>query len=138
MTRFSLCHFHRFVESRGEIERIVSNISLELLHLRYSFANRIRLVIHMLPIDANRAPVRRQLLNVKERDSVAGESIFGGIEPEIRVVFVVNCVDLVALNKPIKMWEFHGDDAVVGENGFHPRVGREIHRVVQDDLRPPG
>ena len=56
--------------------------------------------------------MRRQRLDVEDRQPVALEHAFDGVQRQVRVVLVVDGVELVLLEKPEQVWKLEGRDAV--------------------------
>src|SRR5438477_8668417 len=52
---------------------------------------------------------------------MAGEQLLGRPQREVRVVLVVDRVELIALDQPLQMRELDRDDAIVGEQNGHAR-----------------
>jgi len=86
-------------------------------------------------VDAQRSTVGRKLVDVEDGEAVAGEQLLGRPQREVRVVLVIDRVELVALDQPLEMRELDGDDAIVGKQRRHSGdEGIEIGDLRKDIL----
>src|SRR5271154_818078 len=82
------------------------------------------LVIIMTGVDAQRAAMRRNFIDIEERQTMGCEDLFSCRERKIGEVLVINGVELVLLYQAQEVGEFHGDKAVGLKQEFH--AGNEV------------
>src|SRR5262249_31495410 len=77
-------------------------------------------VLGMANVQAQRAAMRAELLDVDHREPVGCEDPRGGAEREVREVLVIDLVELVALQRAQEVRKLDGQEAIPGEQGSDP------------------
>src|SRR5262245_26720466 len=65
------------------------------------------LIVGMTCVNTQRAAVCGQFIDIKYAHSVSREYLFGGQRRKVREMLVIDLIELVAIDRPEKMWEFN-------------------------------
>src|SRR6185295_17556640 len=79
--------------------------------IAYAFADRLRIVLVVPGVDAQRAAMGGQFLDVEEGQAVGREDPPYGCKGKIRVVLVVDGVELILLDQTQEVGKLHGENA---------------------------
>ncbi len=136
MSRLSLDH--ALPVGRVGLELAVAGGALALGAARRARSVSGARVVGVAAEDAQRAAVRRQLLDVEQPQAVGGEHALDDREREVREVLVVDRVQLVLVDQPHQVRELDGDDAARREQHLHAadevvEVGHVGEHVVGGD-----
>ena len=121
------------IRSDGDTEYII-----QLAEFVDGIGNRRRRILLVTEVQPYGAAVRRDLVQVEDREPMGGEQALRGEQGEIREVLVVDGVEEVRLEQAHQMWELDRCGAVGREQRLHPadevvQVRRLRENVVRDD-----
>ena len=115
---FSLGFLHLFAEAAIGLEFVEAEGDFPVAQFPYAFGDGLGQVFGVPAEDTQRPAMRGKFLDVEQHDAMAGEDLFDGQEGEVGKMFVIDGVELVFLDEPQQVREFHGDDAMGFEQRF--------------------
>src|SRR5919198_2003709 len=116
----SLRLFHALTEAGVRVQTRHPGIDLPPPKLLRAIGRRMRGVVGMAGVDPQRAAVRRDLVDIEDRQMVRREDPLGRNEREVREVLVVDGVELVLAHELKKVRELDRDDAAWLEDDAQP------------------